>query len=123
MIDLWTTRRDNFIKCTYWCKIDNNDIVSLSEVVHERVPSGTFYAKEITPWNEDPQIIDATFKFSSKTVTVETYDKVDNLHEGDVVKLDDFLYRVQTIQTLPIKKQRHFLKSGFSCKRIIDLRG
>ena len=108
MIDLWTTRRDNFIKCTYWCQIDDNDIVSLSEVAHERVPSGTFYAKEITPWNEDPQIIDATFKFSSKTVTVETYDKVDDLHEGDVVKLDDFLYRVQTIQTLPIKNKDTF---------------
>lgn len=106
-IDLNTSRRTLHNKCRYWkVKTKNKD---KSEIVYEQKPDGMFYAKEISAFSKDNQIVGDVFMFNSKTITIMTTDKVD-INTNDVVEFNGNLWIVVNIQKRRKLKQAQFLK-------------
>ena len=57
------------------------------------------------------------------TVSIFTEDDISSLKRNDIVEFDGEIYRVEEIQKAPYKKQRQFMKEGYSCSYYISLRG
>ena len=123
MIDLRTSRRDYFLYCTYWSQIENEDLVANNEIIHTKIPTGSFYAKEVNSYTIESDVVASVFMAESTTITIETADDVSDLRRNDIVKIDDKVYRVDNIQKTPIKKQRQFLRNSYSMNYVISLRG
>lgn len=124
MIDLWKSRRDVYLECEYWNQDENEDYVENNEIVYKKMPVGYFNAKEISSYTRDTSFIGETFAAPQETITLITHDKI-NLRENDIVRIktSDKFYRVDSIQRVPEKKQRFFMKSNFSSSYYIMLRG
>lgn len=123
MIDLWQSRRDVFVPVEYWSQIDNEDLVSNSQIVYERLSSGTFMAKEVSSLTDDSQVVGEAIMYDEKTVNIYTRDKIDNLRVNDIVKYEGKIYRVDNIQKNYVKKQRQFMRRKASAEYFISLRG
>lgn len=123
MIDINTSRRDMFDLCQYWSQDNNADIVPYDQIVHNRRPTGEFYAKEENSLSVQNQVVAGTFMFEETTVTLKTNDDTKTLKRNDIVRYDNKYYRVETIQQIKIKKQRQFLRYNYSTTTYISLRG
>ena len=123
MIDLWQSRRDVFSPVEYWSQIDNEDIVSNSQIAYEILPSGTFMAKEMSSITNDSQVVGESIMYDENTVNIYTRDKIEKLRINDLVKYDGRLFRVDNIQKNYVKKQKQFMKSQTSAEYFISLRG
>lgn len=123
MIDLWKSRRDVYLTCDYWVQ-DDNDYVENNEIVHKKMPIGHFTAKEISSYTRDTAFLGETFATPQESITLITHDKID-LKENDFVRIrpHEKIYRVDSVQRIPEKKQRFFMKSNFSNSYYIMLRG
>lgn len=122
MIDLYTSRREMFNRCEYYSQNEDEDIVDVNQIGYFDSPTGFFYAKEINAITVDNQVISEMFMAESISVVLFTYDDVDCLKRNDLVKYNGLIYRVDSIQIQPIKKQRQFRKNP-SKARYISLRG
>ena len=122
MIDLKTSRRDYFLHCSYWSQ-NEADYIPNNEIIHLKDPTGYFYAKELNSYYTSSQVLSGLFMAESITVTIETRDNVSDLKRNDLVVIDDKVYRVDTIQSSPIKKQRQFLRNQYSKVYVITLQG
>lgn len=124
MIDLWTSRRDKFLKCKFWSQDEAEENgVDDAEIAYKLSPTGTFYAKEANPYSISNQIVAETFLAESISITIITEDDINALKRNDIVEFDGEVYRVEGIQKNPYKKQRQFMKEGYSCSYFISLRG
>ena len=124
MIDLWTSRRDKFLKCKFWSQDEAEENgVDDAEIAYKLSPSGSFYAKEMNSYNFSNQILADVFMAESITITIFTEDDVNALKRNDIIEFDGEVYRVEEIQKTPYKKQRQFLKQGYSNGYFIALRG
>ena len=123
MIDLWQSRRDVFVPVEYWSQIDNEDLVSNSQISYNRLPTGTFMAKEVSSFTDDSQVVGETLMYDEITVNIYTRDKIDDLRVNDIVKYEGKIYRVDNIQKNYVKKQRQFMKREASAEYFISLRG
>lgn len=125
MIDLWKSRRDMYLECDYWLQDENENYVENNEIVHKKLPVGHFTAKEIAAYSRDSQFLGETFAAPQETITLLTHDKLFGLRENDIVRIrpNEKIYRVDSIQRVPEKKQRFFLQSGYSNSHYIMLRG
>ena len=123
MIDLWQSRRDAFVPVEYWSQIDNEDLVSNSQISYNRLPTGTFMAKEVSSFTDDSQVVGETLMYDEITVNIYTRDKIDDLRVNDIVKYEGKIYRVDNIQKNYVKKQRQFMKREASAEYFISLRG
>ena len=123
MIDLWQSRRDAFTKVRYWSQIDNEDLISNSQIAYNRLPTGTFFAKEISAITGDSQVVGESLMYDEHTVNLYTRDKVENLRINDLVEYEDKLYRVDSIQKNFKMNQRQFMRSQASAEYFISLRG
>ena len=123
MIDLWQSRRDAFVPVEYWSQIDNEDLVSNSQISYNRLPTGTFMAKEVSSFTDDSQVVGETLMYDEITVNIYTIDKIDDLRVNDIVKYEGKIYRVDNIQKNYVKKQRQFMKREASAEYFISLRG
>ena len=123
MIDLYTTRRTNFIKCEWFSQIEDEEYVDLNEIRHLPSPSGVFYAKEVNGYSEDNQQVENLFMVDSHRVTLTTNDKVQELRLNDIVKFDNKLWRVDSKQPTPKNAQRQFRnKANVSAATVIQLK-
>ncbi len=124
MIDLWTSRRDKFLECKFWSQDEAEENgVDDSEIAYKLSPTGTFYAKELNPYNITNQVLAEAFMAEAITVSIFTEDDISSLKRNDIVEFDGEIYRVEEIQKNPYKKQRQFMKEGYSCSYYISLRG
>lgn len=131
MLDIWTSRRGNFIECEYWLKEDfvmDTNLVDFiknpdDELVYQREPDGVFFAKELNAYTQDSQQIGETFMARRETITLETSDDISNLKRNDIVKFNDKRYRVDSIQKVPFKNQRQFLANSQSYTYYLSLKG
>lgn len=123
MIDLWQSRRDAFVPVEYWSQIDDEDIVSNSQIAYKILPSGTFMAKEVSSFTNDSQVVGETLMYDERTVNIYTRDKVNDLRVNDIVRYEGKFYRVDNIQKNYVKKQRQFMKREASAEYFISLRG
>lgn len=123
MIDLWSSRRDMFIKCEYWSQDRSElDQYSNSKVVYNSVPTGFFYAKEVNSYSTSNQVIAESYMVEENSITIMTRDDVSNLKRNDIIRFEETIYRVDSIEKEPIKKQRNYMSSGLSFTYYISLR-
>lgn len=112
MVDLTQGRRTEFLRCEFW-SVDDEDFIPPNQICHERIPSGTFRATESNPYSDKNQIVGTSFMTKQSTVVLETKDNLITpvrLRENDIVRFDDVIYRVESVQRNPIKKRRQFGK-------------
>lgn len=121
MIDTWQSRRNNFIECKYWSQINDENLVSLSEIAYKRQPTATFMAKENGSYAQENQIVDNSFMYDKNSVELETTDDVRDLKTNDLVEFRDEIYRVTNVQRTKSLKQAQFLKEPISIKTFISL--
>ena len=123
MIDLWQSRRDSFTEVEYWSQVDDEDLVGNQQLVYNRVPTGTFMAKEISVYSMDSQVVGETVLVDDQSITLFTRDKISDLRVNDKVKYDGKFFRVDNIQKNYVKKQRQFHRGKTSASYYISLRG
>ena len=131
MIDIWTSRRGNFIECEYWLKEDSVMSENLSdfiknpddELTYKSEPDGIFFAKEVNAYTQDNQVIAEVFMAKRETITLETSDDISVLKRNDIVRFNDKKYRVDSIQKVPFKNQRQFLANAQSFTYYLSLKG
>lgn len=123
MIDLWQSRRDTFSRVQYWSQINNEDLVQNYSLVYEFNPTGEFMAKEVSSINMESQVVGESAMYDQETVNIYTRDKIDDLRVNDLVKYNNKMYRVDSIQKNPVKRQRQFMGSKVSAEYYISLRG
>lgn len=122
MIDLKTSRRDYFLHCAYWSQ-NEEEYIGDDKIVYEKDPTGYFYAKELSSYNVSSNVVNGVFMAKSVRVSIETKDDVSKLARNDIVMFDNKIYRVEDIQTIPIKKQRQFMRNSYSNSYTISLVG
>lgn len=125
MIDLKTSRRDMYLECTYWNQDEDEDYVENSEIVHKRIPTGYFKAKEINAYQISNQVVAESFMIDEEVINILTYDKIKRLKINDIVKIKgrEKIYRVDNIQVFPFKQQRFYNITNYSNSYYISLRG
>jgi hypothetical protein len=131
MLDIWTSRRGNFIECEYWLKEDyvmDTNLVDFiknpdDEIVYQREPDGVFFAKESGSYTSDNQTIAEAFMVKRESISLETSDDISRLRQNDIVKFNDKKYRVDSIQKVPFKNQRQFLANSQSFTYYLTLKG
>lgn len=121
MIDLWgKNSRDEFIDCQYWKTNENN--YKNDRIVYENEPSGFFRAKEVNSYAEDNQVIGQAFMVTQYSVTLESHDDLSDLSMNDLVVYEGNIYRVDSCQRTPVKKQKMFMGNSYSNTFFITLR-
>jgi len=123
MIDLWQSRRDTFVEVEYWSQIDDESLVKNYQIAYNKLPTGSFMAKEVSAYTYDKQVLGESIMVDDENVTLYTRDKVSDLKVNDKVKYNEKFYRVDSIQKNPIKKQKQFMKSQCSFEYYIVVRG
>lgn len=105
-VDTYVSRRCCFDNCRYWKK----DLVeSNNEFDYEyEEPSGFFACKQITGIQNMPQVIAGMFMFDSQTVTIQSYEDLSDLERDDIIQFRGEIYRLQDIQSTPLRKNNQF---------------
>lgn len=108
---MFTSRRDKHKLCIYW-KQDESEYYDKNEIGYLKKPEGKFYAKEVNAQQDSSQTVGGVFMFDSSTVTLKTDDNVSNINKNDIVKYNDEMWRVVSIQKKPIRKNAQFMKKS-----------
>lgn len=95
-IDLYTSRRIYNIRAKYW-KVDDST-KSFDDLIYNTIPSGVFHCKIESALNNEKNDINNTFRFDMNTIQIKTEDNVNDINSDDLVKLNDTLYRVESVQ-------------------------
>lgn len=120
-VDMFTSRRTMFDLCYFWHRreeeLDDNGIVyvdtELNEMIYERSPDGSFYARETNGIDSSNQQVGNSFMFDQSYVSIMTRDNLD-LNQNDIVVFRDKVWRVQSIRKMVIGRQNQFSKkSGY----------
>lgn len=109
-IDLFHSRRTNYNKCVYWIRDERDASGSPQQWVNYKQPDGHFYARPVSPKNNQMNVLNGVWAMDTNHVTLETDDDVPNIARGCLVKYDDQLWLVESVQ-----KQVHLKESEF-CK-------
>lgn len=107
MIDLNESRRANYEKVDYW-KRDEDTSMTTSELVTKKRTSGSFYATEMNPKSDTNNIVDNSFLFDDSSITLMTRDDVTGLAQNDIVRYENELWMVTSVQRRKIKKRSEF---------------
>lgn len=95
-IDLYTSRRVYNLRAKYW-KVDDTT-KDYAKLTHKSIPSGVFYCKIESALNNEKNDINNTFRFDMNTIQIKTEDNIKDLNSDDLVKLNDTLYIVDSVQ-------------------------
>ena len=121
MIDLWgKSSRDEFLDCIYIKA--NQSITVNSKLGYKTVPTGHFRAKIVNSYMEDNQVIGQAFMTRQEIVVLESHDNISDLQLNDKVIVREKEYRVDNIQSVPVKKQLMFMENGYSATYYLTLR-
>lgn len=93
--------------CPFWVR--NEDGVGNSEeYVYNRKPSGYFYAKEANAETNNTNIIVGSFMADQHMVMLKSADDLRDITENSIVRYNNCLWRVESIQKEPIRKESEF---------------
>ncbi len=96
-IDLSKSRRDYHVFCRYW-KRNESDEYTPDELIYKRIPSGSFWAKEMSPEQDRDNIIGGVFNFDSTHITIKSPDNCDGLDSKDLVEYEGEYWMVVSVQ-------------------------
>ena len=108
-IDLFHSRRVNFIACEYWIRDERDSIGSPEQWILRNHPSGMFYARPVQAKSSYMQNINGVWALDENHSTIETDDHIDDICRGSLVNYNNHLWMVENIQ-----KQVHIKESQFA---------
>ena len=123
-IDITQSRRSYNALCKFWSRLEDDARLSADELVHKRVATGTFYAKEISGEERRGNIISGTFLFDSSSITIKSPDDCSVLTSEDVVEYEGEYWIVRNVQKRKARIQQSEFARDKNCSHYwyIDLR-
>lgn len=109
-VDIYHSRRTNYEECEYWIRDERNKKALATDWVMKNSPSGTFFAKEVSPKTNRMNQSANVWAYDRDEITLETDDDVNFIKRGCIVKYDDELWIVDTNQRQIHRKESEFDK-------------
>ena len=122
MINLYHSRRGHFRPCKWFKRDERNSVADLSTLVYNTLPSGVFYAKEITPISNQKDQTNNVFMYDKNFVTLETSDNVEELKSSDIVLYRNEKWIVTDVQAQIHNKETEYCQNNRGDIFIIGLR-
>ena len=113
--DLFQSRRNYNEPCRWWSRNENEEYDE-DEYVYKRVPSGSFFAKEVNAETDDNNIIGGVFMVDRNSVTIASPDNLDGIKDRDWIEYQGELWRVDNIQ----KRKARMQNSEFAADRNVS---
>ena len=120
-VDIFYSRRTSFAECRYWIRDERNAIGNVSEWILKHQPSGTFWAKEISPQYNQFNQVGSNFAFDRNGITLECEDDLRDLVPGSIVMYNGHAWWVDNVQREIHRKESEF-NVDINYKYIITLR-
>lgn len=93
-IDRFQSRRNYNEYCRWWSMEDGDD----SELAHDRIADGSFWAKKAAAEDVTDVIVGGAFMFDKDAVTLKTPDNLDGIREHDLVEYRGEKWLVTSVQ-------------------------
>ncbi len=119
-IDIYHSRRTNYRECKYFVRNENTSFGDLDRYILTEMPSGVFYAKEVSPQNDKKDQIANVILYDKKIITLETTDIVDDLESGCIVLYLGHGWMVEQVQRSVCRRETEFGEMKY--KTIISIR-
>lgn len=112
--DLFQCRQGYNERCKWWAR-DERDKYEADELIAQRIPSGTFSAKEVAPENDQDAIIGGLFMVDKTTTTIKSPDNLEGIKSEYLVEYQGEIWRVVTAQKVKARKQNTFFADDKHC--------
>jgi hypothetical protein len=89
------------------------------KLVHEKTPSGMFYARIVNNKSTDTQDVAGVFRVGTQNITIETCDSV-SINKDDIVQFDNEIWIVGRVTSYAIQKNAEY-SSRYSKQTTIEL--
>lgn len=120
-VDLWHSRRTYFAECKYWIRDQRESIANINQWVLQHTPSGTFYAKEVSPHYNQFNQVGNGFVFNRDGITLESDEDLQDITVGSIVLYNGKAWWVDNIQKEIHRKESEF-NVDIDYKYIITIR-
>ena len=113
--DPMQSRHNYNICCKWWSKKQNQDVDD-DELIYKRVPTGHFWAKEVSAEATSDNVIGGVFMTERTTVTIKSPDNLSGIEEGkDLVEYQGEYWLVVSCQKSKQRLQKTFFASNKNC--------
>ena len=112
--DLFQSRRNYNDSCRWWSR-NEDDENEPNELIYKRVPTGYFYAKEVSSEQLRNLNLSGMFRIDSTHTTIKTPDNLDGIKVDDLVEYQEELWRVDNIQKSKAKMQNTYYAKDKYC--------
>ena len=102
--DLFQSRRNYNEPCKWWSRNESDDYDE-DVYVYKRIPTGTFFAKEVNAETDDNNIIGGIFMIDRDSVTIVSPDNLDGIKDRDWVEYQGNIWRVDSVQKRKARMQ------------------
>lgn len=106
-VDIYHSRRTNYEVCQYWKRNESEAIGNSSKWILDKIPEGTFYAKETTAKENRMAQLGNVFAFDENHITIETDDDIE-IKRGYIVEYDYTHWIVENVQSRIHHKESEF---------------
>lgn len=120
MIDIYHSRRTKYRECKYFVRDENSAYGDLDKYILTEKPSGIFYAKEVSPQNNQKDQVANVILYDKSIITLETTDLVDDLTSGCIILYLKHGWIVEQVQRSVITKETQFNQMRY--RTIISIR-
>ena len=122
-VDLAQSRRSYNELCRYWTR-NEDEKYTADELVYKRIPSGSFWAKEVAPEQLRNNVIGGAFMYDSSHITIKSPDNCEKLKNEDLVEFQGEFWIVVSVQKSKAKLSNTMYASDRNCSHYwyIELR-
>lgn len=113
--DIFQSRRNYNEPCKWWSRNEGEEYDE-DVLIHKRVPTGTFWAKEISPETDDNNIIGGVFMVDRDAVTIVSPDNLFGIKDRDWVEYQGEIWRIDNVQ----KRKARMQNSEFAADRNVS---
>ena len=106
--DLFHSRRTYYAECEYWIRDERQSVGPASEWILKNSSSGVFYAKEVSPRHNQMNQVGNVFAFDRNNIALETDDDVNEIDRGCIVKYNNEIWIVDSVQREIHRKESEF---------------
>lgn len=107
-VDLFHSRRTCFAECKYWIRDERNAVGTADQWVLQHTPSGTFYAREISPQYNQFGQVGNRFSYNKDGITLESDDDLHEIKVGCLVLYNGHAWIVDNVQREIHRKETEF---------------
>lgn len=112
--DLFQSRQNYHETCKWWTR-DERDKNTPDELIMQRIPSGTFVAKEVAPENMQDTILADSFMLDKSMTTIKSPDNLSKIKSEDLVEYQGEKWIVVNVQKSKAKIQNTMFATDKNC--------